>query len=282
MLSNDAPSVLTGHSLVGGKGAAIFRTRQTQAFPDPATPDLSIQLCTAGRFLLQGDAGFGRFHAPSVTPGMFGVGASDVPFDLEGEGRFEMLIVSLPWHAFRPMAEEATGRDLPHLGRVHEGIKRDGVTEWLVHTLWHEAERGGPSGSLFTDSLLTTLVTRLLLLSDTHVVPPPQKARLSPTDQRRAMDFIRDRLGENLTLSEIAAAVGFSPSHFSALFRRSLGIPPHQYVIQQRVERARSLLLQCPELTIARVAAQVGFADHSHLSRHMKRLLGVTPGKITG
>lgn len=70
-----------------------------------------------------------------------------------------------------------------------------------------------------------------------------------------------------------------SQSHFTRQFKQSLGITPHQYVIQCRVERAR-LLLQRGELTIRQVATVVGFVDQSHLTYHFKRILGITPNQF--
>nr|WP_058998923.1 helix-turn-helix transcriptional regulator [Leptolyngbya sp. NIES-2104] len=67
-----------------------------------------------------------------------------------------------------------------------------------------------------------------------------------------------------------------SPHHFSRLFKQSTGLSPHQYVIRCRVERAKQLLLK-GEMTIAEVAATVGFYDQSHFAHYFRRLMGVTP-----
>lgn len=70
-----------------------------------------------------------------------------------------------------------------------------------------------------------------------------------------------------------------STYHFARLFKQSIGVTPHQYVIRCRVARAKHLLLQ-GELNIAEVAKSVGFFDQSHLTKHFKRLVGVTPKTI--
>lgn len=72
---------------------------------------------------------------------------------------------------------------------------------------------------------------------------------------------------------------GVGTSHCKALFKRSTGLPVHQYVIRRRVERAR-LLLQERAATIADVAAQTGFANQSHLARWMRRVAGVAPTDV--
>ncbi|MEH2255171.1 AraC family transcriptional regulator [Nostoc sp.] len=93
---------------------------------------------------------------------------------------------------------------------------------------------------------------------------------------RRALTYIQEHLDQNLSLSVIAAEVSMSQYHFSRLFKQSMGISVHQYVIQCRVECAKQLLLQ-HELSVTDVAFRVGFANPSHLSHHFKRIVGVTP-----
>ena len=98
---------------------------------------------------------------------------------------------------------------------------------------------------------------------------------------KQVLGYIEDHIGDSLTLAKIAAAAGLSVSHFSAVFRASLGQPVHQYVTQRRVERAHALLRQ-QNGSISQVASATGFAHASHLALHMRRLLGVSPSRVTG
>jgi AraC family transcriptional regulator len=102
---------------------------------------------------------------------------------------------------------------------------------------------------------------------------------LSPRQLRRVTEHIETHVDGRLALAELAAVAGVSASHFKSLFKRSTGLPVHQYVIRRRVERAR-LLLQERATTIADVAAQTGFANQSHLARWMRRVAGVTPTDV--
>lgn len=99
---------------------------------------------------------------------------------------------------------------------------------------------------------------------------------LSKYKLSQVIDYIHDYLEQDLSLADLAALVQMSPHHFARLFKQSTGFTPHQYVIRCRVERAKQLIIQ-GELTIAQVAYTVGFAHQSHLNRHFKRWLGVTP-----
>jgi len=93
----------------------------------------------------------------------------------------------------------------------------------------------------------------------------------------RARDILRDRLAEQVSLTELASAVGMSAWHLNRTFRQRFGLPPHAYLQQLRLARARTLL-QLPG-AIADIAALVGFADQAHLTRIFKRTFGVTPGE---
>jgi AraC-like DNA-binding protein len=94
---------------------------------------------------------------------------------------------------------------------------------------------------------------------------------------QRARDYIQQNYAENITLKELAAVSGLSPYHFLRVFRRDVGLTPHAYLNHVRVLRARALLQR--GYPIAQAAVNVGFVDQSHLHRHFKRIVGVTPGQ---
>jgi len=90
------------------------------------------------------------------------------------------------------------------------------------------------------------------------------------------LSYIEDNVGEDISLSEIAAVSGLSVSHFKRLFRESVGLPVHQYLIRRRLERAKELLAE-GKLSISQIAIETGFAHQSHLARHMRRVFGISP-----
>jgi AraC-like DNA-binding protein len=95
----------------------------------------------------------------------------------------------------------------------------------------------------------------------------------------RARDFLASRIESNPSLDEIGRAVGVNKFLLLRYFRRQLGTTPHAYLIQVRLEQARSFLSR--GLSPADVAAVVGFADQSHLTRLFKRAIGLTPGQYS-
>jgi AraC family transcriptional regulator len=144
-----------------------------------------------------------------------------------------------------------------------------------LHT---ELHTGGLPGRLFVESLAHVLAVHLLRRHTTHQPRSVYCAgrRLSAMELRRIHAYIDAHLAHDITLHDLAATIAMSPSRFRSLFKQSTGLPPYQYVIHKRVERAQQLLLQ-HQWTPREVALHVGFADQSHMNRHMKRLLGVTP-----
>ncbi|MEM8782413.1 MAG: AraC family transcriptional regulator, partial [Planctomycetota bacterium] len=105
--------------------------------------------------------------------------------------------------------------------------------------------------------------------------------KLSAATMRRVEEFVAERLEGALRLDELADVACVSKFHFSRLFKRTTGLTPHRYVIRCRVRRAQ-LLLRDPtynDYSIAGVAVRCGFVDQSHLGRHFKAQLGVTPAE---
>src|ERR1700675_1590117 len=116
---------------------------------------------------------------------------------------------------------------------------------------------------------------------ETHELgwPPAARADLGTLPMsrlRRVTEHIREHLDQELTLARLGAVVYMSPYHFARLFQRSTGVPPHQFVVRTRIDRAVTLLA-ARELSIARIARAVGFRTASHFSTVFRRVTGVTP-----
>lgn len=157
---------------------------------------------------------------------------------------------------------------------------RDPRLEHLCWALKAEREAAYAGGRLYAESLGMALAAHLLRA---HALPGAARSAagrgLPPRRLARVLDYLEANLGRNPGLDELAAAAGFGVSHFKVLFRRSTGMPPHQYLLRRRVERARELLLQ-GRLSTSQVAAETGFAHQSHMARCMRQVLGVTPSAV--
>jgi AraC family transcriptional regulator len=99
---------------------------------------------------------------------------------------------------------------------------------------------------------------------------------------RRVTEYIQQNVDKDLRLADLAALVFMSPYHFARLFKGSTGVPPHRFVVRQRIARA-SAFLATPERSIAEVSRMVGFRTPSHFTTVFRRVTGVTPrGYRTG
>jgi len=153
---------------------------------------------------------------------------------------------------------------------------RDARINSLAVALLAELQSGTASDPLFAQSIGTAMVVRLLGCTN---VPGGRPATLAPHKATRVIDYIEAHLDQRLTLGDLAALVDLSAPHFKALFRETLGMPVHQYVVRRRVERARALLV-AGKLGLSQVALEAGFAHQSHMAHWMTRLLGVTPREV--
>ncbi|MBA4182173.1 MAG: AraC family transcriptional regulator [Anaerolinea sp.] len=161
------------------------------------------------------------------------------------------------------------GLDLPPLRAAMEAVGAE---------LTAGTASGGP---LAAESLANVLAVHLIR----HVVAPGRAARgrdgvLPRWRLRAVLEYIEEHLDAAPTLAEIAAVAGLNPYHFARQFKTATGLPPHQYVITRRVERAKLLLRAGTGLSLAEVAALAGFYDQSQFAHHFKRLVGVTPSQF--
>lgn len=160
---------------------------------------------------------------------------------------------------------------------------RDAQIEHIAWALDADRRSAHPNGSLYTESLGLALAIHLLgRYSAPRGFQPVSLTRgrgLSALQFRRLVAFIEEHLDEDLSIARLAGSAAISASHFKTLFKRTTGMPVHQYVVQRRVERARTLLAT-GDLSASQVALAAGFAHQSHMARAMRRLLGVTPRAI--
>lgn len=133
------------------------------------------------------------------------------------------------------------------------------------------------STPLHRESLLLDCISALLTNSCEQTprsLPQPSRQCL-----RWTRDFLKQHFAEKISLAELAQISGLSRFHFQHAFTREFGLPPHAYQIGLRIEKARHLLKSGQPADQA--ASEVGFADQSHLIRHFKKLVGVTPARYS-
>jgi len=135
----------------------------------------------------------------------------------------------------------------------------------------------GPNGRMMVEALTIELVLHLLRHHGAALLPPTVPApKLSRRKLQRAIEYIDFNLREDFSLADVAQTLAMSPGHFAHAFKQTTGLPPHRFVLQRRVERAKSLLLET-DLPITEIAHRIGCASPSHFSVMFHRLTGRSP-----
>lgn len=187
---------------------------------------------------------------------------------------FDMLFFSVPQAALDEIADD-------------QGVPRiDNLTCercLLDETVWHLGQALLPAlesphevGSMYAQQILLAINTYFACAFG-GMQGRSQRGALAPWQLRRATEAMMARLGEDITLSEVAAVCGLSLSYFTRAFKQSTGDPPHRWLLRQRVERAKILLRGAP-MTLTEIAIECGFADQSHFTRVFAAHAGMAPG----
>lgn len=153
----------------------------------------------------------------------------------------------------------------------------DPVIQQLALALKTEIQTGCMSGRLYGESLGIALAARLV---QNYAVRKPSRVfkanGLSQSQLKRVIEYVKVNLMQDLSILDLANLIGMSQSHFSRSFKKSVGISPYQYLMQQRVERAKQLLDK-QSLTISTIAMDCGFANQTHLTKVFRQMTGITP-----
>ena len=122
---------------------------------------------------------------------------------------------------------------------------------------------------------------RISMLRDIPVVElvTSNRGGLPPGRAHRICEYIDSNLDQNVSLEVLAEMAGLSIHHFARAFKQTIGVPPHSYVLQRRIEHAQHML-RTTELPLSEIAQYTGFADQSHLARHVRRMTGVSPSML--
>jgi len=238
-------------------------------------PDMLVSLHTQGPVYMRAGRGWGpdrsipgqvNLHPPgsSATFMRGGIlGATTVHLPLE---RLESLL-----------GARDAGAWLSSL-RTRLGLV-DSFIASTIAALADELRSPSERGSLYADTLADSLSLHLFRLSSHTGNLPAPSGELSSGALQRVRDRIEGDLAGELSLSELAREARLSRFHFSRAFRATTGLPPHRYLTERRLERAKELL-RATEMPISEIALNVGFSSQAHLTNCFHRIIGITPGEF--
>lgn len=147
----------------------------------------------------------------------------------------------------------------------------------LALAMWPVFNRPGDPNRHFMECLGWALCAHLAERYETNHRPSRQsRGGLAAWQERRAKEMIEASLDGDISVELLAEECGLSVGHFSRSFKQSVGMPPHQWLLSRRVEKAKRLL-ENETLSVSHIAAGCGFADQSHMSRVFRRFTGISP-----
>jgi AraC family transcriptional regulator len=211
--------------------------------------------------------------------GLFGHGANGIiPAGYSHRAVWDQEI-ALTVLFLHPMMIDQAAPDKAHGRRIEIMPKHnteDPVLSQLGQLLKTDLEAGHPSGRLYRESIAMAFSARLVSHHSVCSIQSESMVSLSQNRVQMIVSYIHEYLEQEIRLSDLAQLVDLNEYYLCRLFKQSIGMPLHQYVIQQRLERAKQLLKR-QELSISRIAQDCGFSSHSHLTQHFKRAFGVSP-----
>lgn len=216
-----------------------------------------------------------RWRSKVLQPGAFCLqshGEINLP---RWHDTFEFLAIALD-----PAFLAHSFQDMGLSGAIRFQVRRaafDPVITQFARRFKTEIESGSYCGALYGESLAIAFSLHLLERHSQHPKSISQpKGKLTSIQLWELIELIHINLSDELSLSDLAAHLNLSPFHFARLFKSSLGLSPHQYVLQNRIERAKKLISGSTSsgLSLADIAVQVGFYDQTHFGKSLQASRG--------
>jgi AraC family transcriptional regulator len=160
---------------------------------------------------------------------------------------------------------------------------RDAEMEVICRRLYHQVSLSGPKERLYWESLVMNLAEILLLRHSTaspsaRILP---SGGLSRNQARRVLEYIESNLSRDVTLSKLSGIADLSLHHFARMFKQTVGVAPHRYVLERRLERAKTML-RAAKANLVEISLSTGFDSQSHFTSTFRRMVGATPTEFQG
>ena len=243
----------------------------------PGSPNVHILALRLSTNVAQLRADGKVLHEGATRAGTLGLLRAGERVGAVYDGSWRILHLYLPV----PLVDNVTRqnelpRSFERLELPSEGYIVDPVLERYGREVLVEMQAGLPLARARIDCLGQEVIIQLLRRQLPEVSLDVPEWSASDWRYRRAVTLFEDRIGEDLSIGEVARAVGISAVHLNTLFRKVTGLSPHQWLLRRKVERAKQLLAKSRH-SIAEIALQCGFSSSQHLATVFRKQTGMTP-----
>ncbi|MDP9584898.1 UNVERIFIED_ORG: AraC-like DNA-binding protein [Burkholderia contaminans] len=191
-------------------------------------------------------------------------------------GQFDFVLVELSHRYLRDLGREHDGLEIGGLSCAPD--VQDAVLGHLAQAVANSLDGAGALNALFVEQMGLAIGTHLACrYGNARARDLERKGTLSPVKVALAKELLMEKADLGVSIEEVANECDLSRGYFIRAFSRATGRTPHQWLLEQRVVRARHLI-ETTDMTLAEIAAACGFADQSHLNRLFARIVGHPPG----
>jgi len=262
----------------GSQGLTLQRFRHPPSTIDvPGLRDELLIDHLVGPVLVEEDRGAGKWERRWTGPGQVTVTPARQPVRRILKGRPDVVLLHLAPVLLHDVAEELYGQAGRAVALVHRLAVPDHTADRLVRLLLAEAETPGPTSLLMMETLGRALVIQLLRFHSNLATEQPESAPSHPAPRiQRVIEQMRSCMQNDLSLSQLAATGGLTPSQFVRASRDAMGVPPHRYLRGLRIEKAQALLEQT-DRPVIEIALSCGFGQPSHFATSFRETTGLSP-----
>lgn len=214
---------------------------------------------------------------PALVPGSLHIHDQRHQWTSRMLNPYDCFLISLSQTTLNAV-EGGRGRVVEMTQRTFDTERVDSIMLNLTLALMPALTRPHEVTQLFIDHILAAVSAHVVSTYGSVVLRPPRDTRLASWQLRRAIDMMMAMIDRDPSAAELAVACGLSEGHFARAFRAAMGLPPHRWLIRQRVNKAMHLLRHTDRL-LPDIALACGFADQSHLTRAFTRIVGVSPAR---
>ena len=216
-----------------------------------------------------------------LSPRLHGMIPAGVSSDWHVAGSPQVLLVYIRKSIVERLAADVFGRDPERLEIIPGLGFRDALLEQLVLAVLSELRNEKSSNPVYVDTLANAIAIQLLKQHNSKHIGTfndrlYESGELSQYHLNRVIDYIAATLDSELTIEKLASIASMNPIYFARVFKKRLGIAPHQFILSKRIERAKELLVYS-DTPIVDIALATGFSSQSHLSSVFKQVVGTTP-----